>query len=60
MDLVILVLVVALIGFLVYIITTKVPMPPGWARTLQVLALVVLVLWLLSHFLVVPNVLPRR
>jgi len=60
MDLVILILVVALIGFLVYIITTKVPMPTGWATTLQVLALVVLVLWLLSHFVALPNVLPRR
>lgn len=59
MDLVILVLVVALIGFLVYVITTKVPMPSGWATTIQVLALVVVVVWLLSHFLAVPNVLPR-
>jgi alpha-D-ribose 1-methylphosphonate 5-phosphate C-P lyase len=59
MDLVILVLVVALIGFLVYIVTTKIPMPSGWATTLQVFALVVLVVWLLSHFLAVPNVLPR-
>jgi hypothetical protein len=60
MDLVILVLVVALIGFLIYIITTKVPMPTGWATTLQVLALVVVVVWLLAHFVYVPNVLPRR
>jgi alpha-D-ribose 1-methylphosphonate 5-phosphate C-P lyase len=60
MDLVLLVLVVALIGFLVYIITTKVPMPAGWATTIQVLALVVVVVWLLSHFVMVPNVLPRR
>jgi len=59
MDLVILVLVVALIGFLVYIITTKVPMPSGWATTLQVLALVVVVVWLLSHFVAIPNVLRR-
>jgi hypothetical protein len=60
MDLVILILVIALIGWLVYIITTKVPMPTGWATTLQVLALIVLVLWLLSHFVALPNVLPRR
>jgi hypothetical protein len=57
MDLVILVLVVALIGFLVYIITTKVPMPPYWAATLQLLALIVLILWVVSHFVRVPNVL---
>jgi hypothetical protein len=60
MDLLILVLVVALIGFVVYIITTRIQMPPGWATTIQVLALVVIVLWLLSHFVSVPNVLPRR
>ena len=59
MDLVILVLVVALIGFLVYIITTKVPMPPHWAAVIQVLALIVLVLYVLSHFVALPNVLRR-
>ena len=59
MDLVILVLVVALIGFLVWLITTKVPMPSGWATTIQVVALVLVVVWLISHFLAVPNVLPR-
>jgi hypothetical protein len=60
MDLVMLVLVVALVGWLVYIITTKVQMPPGWAATIQLLSLIVLVLWLLSHFVALPNVLPRR
>jgi hypothetical protein len=60
MDLLILVLFVALIGWLVYIITTKVDMPKGWAPTIQVLALVIMVLWLLSHFVLLPNVLPRR
>jgi hypothetical protein len=60
MDLLILVLVVALIGFVVYVITTKIQMPPGWAATIQLLALIVIVLWLLSHFVTLPNVLPRR
>jgi hypothetical protein len=59
MDLIILVLVIALIGFLVWIITTKIPMPPGWATAIQVLALVVIILFLLSRFVNVPNVLPR-
>jgi hypothetical protein len=59
MDLVILVLVVALIGFLVWIVTTKIPMPPVWATAIQVLALVVIVLWLLNHLVHIPNVLPR-
>jgi len=57
MDLVVLVLVVALIGFLVYLITTKVTMPPHWATVLQILALVVLILYILSHFIPLPNVL---
>jgi len=60
MDLLILVLVVALIGFVVYVITTKIQMPPYWAATIQLLALIVIVLWLLSHFVTLPNVLPRR
>ena len=59
MDLIILVLVVAVIGFLVYLITTKVPMPPYWATTIQVVALIVIILFLLSRFVNLPNVLPR-
>jgi hypothetical protein len=59
MDLILLILAIALIGWLVYIITTKVPMPPGWATTLQVLALIVLILFILSHFVPLPNVLRR-
>jgi len=59
MDLVILVLLVALIGFLVWIITTKIPMPAGWAVAIQVLALVVIVLYILQRFVNLPNVLPR-
>jgi flagellar biogenesis protein FliO len=60
MDLVILVLVIALIGFLIYLITTKIPMPPYWATALQVLALIVVVLYLLSRFAGnLPNVMSR-
>jgi len=59
MDLIILVLVVALIGFLVWVITTKVPMPPGWAMAIQVLALVVIILYILTRFVSLPNVLTR-
>ena len=59
MDLIVLVLIVALIGFLVYIITTKIPMPPGWATALQVVALIVIVLYLLSRFVALPNVIRR-
>jgi hypothetical protein len=59
MDLVILVLVVVLIGWLVYLLTTRVPMPPFWARTIQVLALALVVLYVVSHFVHLPNVLTR-
>jgi hypothetical protein len=58
MDLVLLVLTLALIGFLIWIITTKVPMPPGWAVAIQVLALIVIVLYLLHRFARLPNILP--
>jgi hypothetical protein len=59
MDLIILVLVLALIGFLVYIITTRIPMPPGWAVAIQILALIVIVLYIIQRFAGLPNVLPR-
>jgi hypothetical protein len=59
MDLILLVCVLALVGFLVYVITTQVPMPPGWAKAIQVLALLVILLFLLTRFVNLPNVLPR-
>jgi len=59
MDLIILVLVIAVIGFFVWFITTKVPMPPYWATAIQVLALIVIVLFILGRFMNVPNVLSR-
>jgi hypothetical protein len=60
MDLITLLIVAVLIGFLVWLLTTQVPMPPMWAKAIQVIALVLLVLWLLSYFVNVPNVLPAR
>jgi hypothetical protein len=57
MDLVILILVLALIGFLVWLLTTRVPMPPLWASTIQVIALFVLIVYLLSRVIHLPNVL---
>ena len=59
MDLILLVLIVVLIGFVVYLLTTRVPMPPGWATAIQILALVVILLYVLTRFVNVPNVLPR-
>lgn len=59
MDLVYLVLVLALIGGIVYLITTTVPMPPGWARTIQLVSLIIVLVYLIGRFLPLPNVLPR-
>lgn len=57
MDLLILVLVCCLIGFVVWLATTKIPMPDGWARAIQVFALIVLVLYVLTRLVTIPNVL---
>lgn len=58
MDLIILVVVLCLVGFLIWLLTTKVPMPPGWATAIQVIALVVVILWILTRVAHIPNVLP--
>ena len=60
MDLVILVIIIAAIGFLVWLVTNRIPMPPLWATTLQVVALILVVLYLLRYFAVLPNILPRQ
>lgn len=59
MDLILLIVVCVVIGFIVWVLTTQVPMPPVWAKAIQVLALVVLVLYILTRFVNLPNVLPR-
>lgn len=57
MDLVALVLVVALIGFLVWLITTRIPMDPMFKVAIQIIALVVIILYLIRRFGGLPNVL---
>jgi uncharacterized membrane protein len=59
MDLLILIVALVAIGFVVWLLTTKVPMPPNWAIAIQVLALVIIVIYLISRFLPLPNMLPR-
>jgi hypothetical protein len=54
-----LVLVLVVIGFCIWLITTKIPMPAGWATIIQVVCLVVILLYVLQHFVTLPNVLPR-
>jgi hypothetical protein len=58
-DLILLIVICVVIGFVVWVLTTQVPMPPVWAKAIQVLALVVLVLYILTRFVNLPNVLPR-
>lgn len=57
MDLIVLVLVVVLIGFLTWLLTTRVPLPPGWATAIQAIVLVLVLLYVLTRVLHVPNVL---
>lgn len=60
MDLLILALVIGLIGFGVYLITTKIQMPPYWAGAIQLFALLVILIYLITRFAPhLPNVLPR-
>jgi hypothetical protein len=56
MDLVILVLVLSLIGFLVYIITTKIPMDPMFRLAIQIIVLIVVILYVVRRFGGLPNV----
>lgn len=59
MDLIILVLMVALIGFVIWLLTTKIPMPPAWATAIQVIALIVIILYVLTRLFHLPNVMPH-
>jgi len=56
-DLLMILLVVVIIGFVVWLVTTNIPMPPVWATAIQVIALVVMLLWVLTRFVAIPNVL---
>ena len=44
MDLLMLVVVCVIVGFVIWLLTTQIPLPPGWAQVIQVLAVIVLVL----------------
>ena len=50
MDLVMLVLVIALVGFLVYLITTHIPMPPIFKTAIQIIVVIALILYLIRRF----------
>jgi len=58
MDLIVLVLALALLGFLVWLITTKIPMDPMFTVAIQIIVVVVVILYLIRTFGgSVPNVL---
>lgn len=58
MDLIALVLVLALIGFVIWILTTYIPMPPPIKTAIIVVTAIVMVIWLLGRIgLAIPNVL---
>ena len=55
MSLIALILILALIGLLLWLINTKVPMDPNIKTIINVVALIVIVLWLLSVFGLLPD-----
>jgi hypothetical protein len=56
MDLIMLVLVVSIIGFLVWLITTKIPMDPTIRLVIQIAAVIIVVLYILTRLMHIPNV----
>lgn len=59
MDLILLIVVLALVGFVVWAVTTLIPMPKYFAAALQLVALVLVVLYVLTRFVGLPNILTR-
>jgi hypothetical protein len=50
MDLLMLILVVALVGFLVWVITTYIPMPPIFKTAIMIIVVVAMILFLIKRF----------
>ena len=57
MDLIVLILVVSIVACVVWLITTRIPMDATIRTIIQLLAFVLLLLYVLRQFKVVPNVL---
>jgi hypothetical protein len=58
MDLILLVLVLAIVGFLVHLITTHIPMEPIFKTAIQIIVVIAIVLYLIQRFAGgVPNLL---
>ncbi len=45
-----LIVTIALVGLIVWLITTYIPMPPGYKRAIQIIALVCVILFVLKAF----------
>lgn len=50
MDLLMLILMLALVGFLVYLIVTHIPMPPIFKTAIQIIVVVAIILYLIRRF----------
>ena len=50
MDLIMLVFGLALLGFLVWLITTKIPMTPMFQLAIQVIVVIAVILYLIQRF----------
>ena len=57
MDLILLVLFLCILGAVIWLLTTKIPMDPVWRTVIQVVALILILLYLLRRFGGIPNVL---
>jgi len=54
-ELVYLILFLALIGFLVYLVTTYIPMPEPFKLAIIVIVVIVMILWLLGNVVPLPH-----
>jgi hypothetical protein len=54
-TLLIVVLVLAIVGFVVWLITSKIPMDPTFKLVIYVVVVIVLVLWLMNQFGVIDS-----
>lgn len=58
MDLIIIILAIALVGALVYFVTTQIPMPEPFKIAIYIICAIVLILFIIRRFAgSVPNVL---
>jgi len=59
MDLLLLVLAFVLIGYLTWLLTTKIPMPPNYPGAIQLIVLIFMVLYVVTRVFSIPNVLGK-